>query len=70
MEQVDLATWAKSAVTRYPKTREYFGLSYGDASRRAQAICVAAGESGQTINASAHLEKLVQAMHKRPSKVT
>lgn len=49
---------AADAVRRPPVTFQYRGLSYEQASRRAQAICRAAGETGQTINAAKHLAEL------------
>lgn len=49
---------AELAVKRPPVTFEYRGLSYEQASCRAQAICRAAGVTGQTINAAKHLAEL------------
>ena len=49
---------ARRRVKRPPVTFEYRGHSYEEASRMAQAICRAAGESGETINAAKHLAEL------------
>lgn len=59
MNDAELKRYAKGAVARRPCRMEHLGISYEDASRRAQAICAAAGETGQTINAAAHLAELV-----------
>lgn len=62
MNDSQLKIWATGAVKRKPTEYEYMGLSYEQASRRAQAICAAAAETGQTINASAHLNQATQLM--------
>lgn len=51
-------SWARGALMREPEERDYAGLSYEEASRRAQAICKIAGESGKTMIARRHLDKL------------
>lgn len=62
MNQVDLHRYALGAVGRKPHAHEHLGISYEEASRRAQAICAAAGKTGQTINATAHLVELTGVM--------
>lgn len=57
-----LERWARAAVGRKPVPADYQGLSYSDASRRAVAVCAAAAETGQTINARLHLEHLHDVM--------
>ena len=54
---------------RGPFRGEHLGLSYRDASRRAQAICIAAGKTGQTVNATAHLVVLTGVMETASEKV-
>lgn len=54
--------WAAAVIHREPRKEDYVGCSYEMASRRAQAICRAAGESGQTVSASLHLAEYVKIM--------
>lgn len=54
--------WARGAVRRPPHIGDYAGLSYEDASRRAQAICAAAAETGQTMNAALYLAEFAKIM--------
>ena len=53
-----LESWARTTVFRKPKVQDYVGLSYEEASRRAQAICLVGARTGKTINASYHLDRL------------
>lgn len=46
----------------FPRDNEYVGLSYEQASRRAQEVCRLAGENGYTVAAYAHLALLVPIM--------
>lgn len=53
------ATWAHSALHREPSfDRDVRGISAEDASKRAQAICYVAGQSGQTLRALQWLKML------------
>ena len=54
--------WARGAIRREPDICDYAGLGYEQASRRALAICAVAAETGQTINASYHLDRLRDVM--------
>lgn len=58
MDQAQIDRWAVGAINRRPGMFETRGLGYEAASRRAQAICKAAGETGKTINAYHWLCKL------------
>lgn len=51
-------SWARATILEKPRAQDYIGLSYEAASRRAQAICLAGAQTGQTINASYHLDRL------------
>jgi hypothetical protein len=51
-------SWARGAIMREPLKEDYIGLSYETASRRMQAMCAIAAETGRTVNASHHLNKL------------
>lgn len=51
--------WARGILRRQPEQLDYAGLSYEQTSRKAQALCKAAAESGQTINCAAHLQALL-----------
>lgn len=59
---MNLDNWAVSAVRRNPEPGDYMGCSYEQASRRAVAICKAAAESGQTINAAHYLAEYARIM--------
>lgn len=56
---------ARFALMGKPAPHQYAGLSYEQASRRAQAICQIAGETGQTVNASYHLAECRRVMELR-----
>lgn len=58
----DAIWWAQGALRRQPLSSDCMGLSYQQASCRAQAVCYVAARTGQTINASAHLSRLVEVM--------
>ncbi len=63
MRQPDLAAWADEAVRRLPHDGEHAGLSPKEASAKAAAIHRAAWNLGETINAYAHLGRLVAILH-------
>lgn len=53
------ATWAHSALQRKPDpARDMAGISREDVSKRAQAICYVAGQTGQTLRAWEYLTML------------
>lgn len=59
---MNVDTWAKAAHKRRPQYHDYVGCSYEEASRRAQAICRAAGESGITLYAASYLAEFAKLM--------
>lgn len=57
--------WAICALKNAPRDGQYNGLSYEQASRRAEALCRIAAKTGQTVNASLHLKACVSVMAAR-----
>lgn len=60
MDQERIA--ARFSLFSKPRPHQYAGMSYEQASRRAVEICRIAAETGQTINASFHLEECRKVM--------
>jgi len=62
---MDYGQWARIALSRPLREQDYQGISYEEASRKAQAICRVAGETGQTVEAYKHLGKYVETLSRR-----